>query len=180
MAVNMKTPSSAFNLNLLFLLLLLFCGCSSADKKKKDKDAATLRFHLEVNPADTTRAVSANISRDPPIQIYVDRDAILNEGDIEVAGLAPALGGYAIKIQFNRHGTWILENVTTGYKGKRLAVFSQFGKGNDRWLGAPLIRERISTGLFVFSPDATYEEAEKIVKGLNNVAAEIRKKDSQF
>jgi hypothetical protein len=39
------------------------------------------------------------------------------------------------------------------------------------WLAAYLIRERDSSGIFRFSPDASREETQRIVKGLKNVIA---------
>ena len=63
---------------------------------------------------------------------------------------------------------------TSQYKGQHIAVFSQFG--DARWLAAPQITQQISDGVFVFTPDATMEESERIVRGLNNIAKEIKKK----
>ena len=38
---------------------------------------------------------------------------------------------------------------------------------------APAVSKRISDGLFVFTPDASREEADEIVMGLNNVAKKM-------
>jgi hypothetical protein len=46
------------------------------------------------------------------------------------------------------------------------------------WLGAVLIRARNTSGLFRFSPDASHEEGARIVRGLNNVIAAKKKRDS--
>jgi hypothetical protein len=45
------------------------------------------------------------------------------------------------------------------------------------WLAAVLIRDRISDGLFRFTPDASREEGNRIVRGLRNVIAEGSKDD---
>jgi hypothetical protein len=45
----------------------------------------------------------------------------------------------------------------------------------SRWIAAPLLSGRISTGLFAFTPDTTREEADRIARGLNNVAEQVRK-----
>jgi hypothetical protein len=42
------------------------------------------------------------------------------------------------------------------------------------WLTAILIRDRDSTGILRFTPDATHEEGERIVRGLKNVIAESK------
>jgi hypothetical protein len=44
-----------------------------------------------------------------------------------------------------------------------------------RWVAAPTMTERIADGRLVFAPDATREEAERIVHGLNRVAELTRK-----
>ena len=51
---------------------------------------------------------------------------------------------------------------------------SQFGE--MRWLAAPMITRQIQDGIFVFTPDASREEAERIVRGVNNVVAKLNKK----
>lgn len=40
------------------------------------------------------------------------------------------------------------------------------------WLAAVLVRDRISNGVFRFTPDATRAEGDRIVRGLRNVIAE--------
>ena len=47
--------------------------------------------------------------------------------------------------------------------------------GELRWLAAPILQQRIRDGLLVFTPDATREEAERIVRGLKNVAKTVQK-----
>ena len=64
------------------------------------------------------------------------------------------------------------------YHGKRFAIFCKFGEHlkNERWLAAPVISRRIADGVLIFTPDATREEADEIVLGLNNVGREVEKK----
>jgi hypothetical protein len=45
------------------------------------------------------------------------------------------------------------------------------------WLTAVLIRERYTSGIFRFTPDATKEESLRIVRGLHNVIAAAKKDD---
>ncbi|MGD0813138.1 MAG: hypothetical protein ABSA83_06010 [Verrucomicrobiota bacterium] len=45
------------------------------------------------------------------------------------------------------------------------------------WLGAVLIRQRISNGMFRFTPDASRAEGVRIVRGLRNVIAKAKKSD---
>jgi preprotein translocase subunit SecD len=81
------------------------------------------------------------------------------------------VGGFALRIQFDHAGTALLEQYSASNRGKKIAVFCQFGEKlkDVRWLAAPVISRRISDGIFVFTPDATREEAEEIAVGLNNV-----------
>ena len=58
-------------------------------------------------------------------------------------------------------------------RGRRLVIYCNFE--DSRWLAAPVIREPIKDGLLTFTPDATREECERIVEGLNNVARELDK-----
>ena len=43
------------------------------------------------------------------------------------------------------------------------------------WLSAVLVRDRIGNGVFRFIPDASHEEAARIVRGLKNVIAESKR-----
>ena len=84
-------------------------------------------------------------------------------------------GSFSIQLKFNWHGTLVLQTFTSQYIGKHIAVYCVFNK--KRWLAAPQVQRGITDGTFTFTPDATHEEAERIVKGLNNFAAAVKKKD---
>jgi len=45
------------------------------------------------------------------------------------------------------------------------------------WLAAVLVRDRISNGIFRFTPDASREEGNRIVRGLRNVMGKEKKKE---
>ena len=66
----------------------------------------------------------------------------------------------------------LLEQYTTGSKGKHLAISAEFGQ--MRWIAAPVITQRIGDGLLVFTPDTSREEAARIVSGLNRVGGSWR------
>lgn len=174
----METRIVAFNikLGLVLGLALLLAGCAgtSGVRSGKDKEAATLRLHLQINEDSSERGQRVPIYRASPTKIYVSKDWFVNEGDVIEAAVVQTLGGIAIMIQFNKHGTLLLDSVTTRYRGQRIAIYSQFG--DARWLAAPVIERRIANGIFTFTPDASPEEAERIVRGLNNVAKEMTRK----
>ncbi len=168
-----------FNSYLLILSLALCWGCQtggkSKEEKEKDKEATILRLHLEVNPDGTERNGPVNILRDPPITLNVTRDPFLRELDIEEALVLEVMGVPGIQLRFKfPHAVRLLEAVTTSYKGQRIAVFCQFPEA--RWLAAPQITQRIADGVFTFTPDASKAECDRIVRGLNNVAKELKKK----
>jgi hypothetical protein len=165
----MKMRVRGFNAYLFLLLMALAAGCQTVKKK----EASTLRLHLEVNPDGTERNAPVWIGRADAFPVNVEKEPFLNEAHVAQAFLVDALGGFQIMIQFDRRGTWLLEQYSTAAKGNRVAIFSQFGEA--RWLGAPVMSQRITDGTLVFTPDATRPEAQRIVRGLNSVAKELQK-----
>ncbi len=173
-----------FNIFLIAVMLLVGCAHNkqtaqkddSSPKKKKSssKEATQISFHCEMNPDGSDRCVQASIYRAKPMIITVNRSAALNEGFVERADVVEFMGTYAIRIKFDSTGTLLLDELTTSNKGRHVAIFCQFG--DARWIAAPLITQRISNGVFIFTPDATREEAERIVRGLNNIANAVQPK----
>ena len=105
--------------------------------------------------------------------LNIDREAVLDESNVAAATVITQPGDlFAIEIKFDRRGSWILERTTVMNRGKHLAVFSHFGEV-ARWMAAPEIIAKNSSGRLVFTPDATREEADRMVRGLNNVAKKI-------
>ena len=117
----------------------------------------------------------APVYRAQPVYICVERNAALDEGFMKKAEVVDVdeHGGFAIKITFTPDGTRQLDYLTTANKGKRLAVQARWKE--DRWLAAPIITKRIADGVFIFTPDATREEADRIVHGLENVIKKLSK-----
>jgi preprotein translocase subunit SecD len=170
----MMTRARAFNLYLV-LAILLSAGCQTTEERNRKKEATTLRLHLSARADGTKRTGSVPIGRDNPFYLGVEHGFFLDETEIVRADLVEAIGGFSIQVQFSRHGTFVLDQVTSANRGKRIAVFTIFDE--SRWLAAPEITHRIASGIFTFTPDATREEAERIVRGLNNVAETIRKRN---
>jgi preprotein translocase subunit SecD len=133
---------------------------------------------METNPDVTEFSSPVPIFREKPIMVNVEKSSFLTEADIAEAKLVEVLGGFALRIQFNQHGTWTLEQFTTTNPGKRIALLCRFGPKfkEVRWLAAPRISQRISNGVLTFTPDATREETEQIVLGLNNMAKQAAKR----
>lgn len=176
----MMFKSVRFNTYLCFALALLFaCGCRTPEqkeKKKKDKESTLIELHMEVNRDEASDTETVAVNRDPPINIVVSKEPFIDTADVEEAVLVEDLGGFAIKIKFNWRGTQLLEGMSTAERGKRIAVFCTFGP--SRWLACPVIPRRITDGVLTFTPDASRQEAERIVRGLNNAAKKLKKDDT--
>ncbi len=165
-----------FNIYLMLALVLgLCCGCSSEAGKRK-KRVATLRIHAEMNPDAMGRTERVQVYRAQPFWMTVGKEPFLTEQLVKQAKVVDVLGGYALQIQFDRQGTWLLENYTAGLRGKHLGIFTQWCSppneklNQGRWIAAPLVQTHITDGLLIFTPDTTREEAEEIALGLSNVA----------
>jgi preprotein translocase subunit SecD len=155
----------------LTAVLALAVGCASSEEREKQKEASSLRLFLEqeFDPGDKTTLVP--IYRADPMLVRIEKVPFLDEGHLTNAQVVDVVGGFAIVVNFDFHGTLVLENVSNSYRGRRIAIYSMFTDG--RWLAAPVINGRIEDGSLGFTPDCTREEAERIVSGLNNVAVKL-------
>jgi hypothetical protein len=170
-----------FNTYLSVLLLIcLGVGCQTPERKAK-KRLTVLNVHLESRDLPE-REKRVSVSRgDQPFTLSVQKEPFLTQNDVEQAKIVEGAGGFSISVQFDRRGSWLLEQYSSGNSGKHLAIFSQFVTPPDeklnkgRWLAAPRMNRRIANGVLVFTPDATREESEQIVLGLNNLAKKLDK-----
>lgn len=176
-----------FNLYFVIVALVaLVCACQSPEKKRK-KSMSTLRVHIEGVQDASKRTVPVEIYRASPVTLHAHKVFFLNEENVKQAKVVDVPGGFALEIQLDRQGTWLLEQYTTGNRGKHLLIFSQFAVPSDpekeegRWLAAPLIKDPVTDGKLVFTPDATREEADQIAIGLNNASKKLgTAKESNF
>ena len=173
----MKIPQQAINFCIILPLLVvsvLFSGCASSSKEKKpSKKYSTLRLFGAVQPNHTGKHQGVQIYRRTPIMMSVASEPFLDEGYIMEATVVEAVGGFMLRIQYDRHGAGLLENATHRMRNQHIAIHSNFPE--SRWLAAPVIDTPISNGLLVFTPDATREEADRIAEGLNALAKKLRK-----
>jgi len=171
----MKSRVAWFNNNLLSgLLVVAALGCTSpgatsdAKAKGSKRDATLLRIFQETGEDGRSGGTPVPVYRASPVPVYIDKAWFLDEGQVEQAAVVNVLDGFAIQIKFNVQGTWALESATTAKKGYRIVIWAQWTEA--RWLAAPLMSQPIKDGVVSFTPDATREEAERIVRGLNNLA----------
>lgn len=183
----MKIRANRFNLYLIVLLglVVIVAGCRSPQSKEKSKEKkllSTLRLHRELPPDPLGRTEKAEVDRQSPVQFTVEKEPFLTEARVKQAKVIDVEGGFALQIQFDRQGSWLLEQYTA-QPNKHILVLSQFcNPGEDkinagRWLAAPMFQTHITDGLFIFTPDATREEAQRIAIGLNNVAKKLETGD---
>lgn len=179
----LKVRSRAGAFNTFFPGLLAAClwaGCASTPEAKQEraenKEVAALRLHLETKD-DTTSAKSVSVVRSSPIELSIEKEAFMDERDITSARLVDTVGGFAIIIHGTTHARIVLEMNSVARLGRRMAIASTWTPGPDatetRWLAAPVFRQPLREGVFSFTPDCTREEAEHIVRGLNNVAIKL-------
>jgi hypothetical protein len=176
----MKICWPRFNLYLrvvLCLTLALAVGCQT-EKHKRKYQPSTLSVHVETGADGTNLSERVPIYRAHPFMVNVDKEPVLTELNMAGATVVDVVGGFAIHLQFDRQGTSILERVSVGNHGRRFAIYCEFGVKlkEKRWLAAPIVSRRISDGILVFTPDATREEADELVLGLNNIARGVKKK----
>jgi preprotein translocase subunit SecD len=176
-----------FNLYLFMVLCLaLGSGCHSTESKdhqeakKHKQQLSTLHLHVESVPDTFGRTEQVQVLRSQPFLLTINKEAFLTERNVKQAKVIDALGGFALDIQFDRQGSWLLEQYTASIRGKHIGIFSQFVNPSEdklnsgRWIAAPLISNHITDGHLLFTPDATRQEAEQIALGLNNVAARFK------
>ena len=174
----MKIRRVGINTFLLLFLALHIAACKTDEEKKRDKELTSLQVCLAAEAPANDRGSAVAIGRTPLMYVKLEKSGFLDTGDILRARLVDNIdkvGGWAIAVQFDSHGTLLLDSMTSRYKGMHLAIM--LGAKEERWVAAPLINHRITNGYLVFTPEATREEAERYVRGLNNIAKKIHKDD---
>lgn len=149
-------------------------GCVSPEEKEKRQEASTLKLHLQMDFDTGEKSQLIEVIRAKPTVLRIDKVPFLDESHLVDAALVDTLGGFAIQVKFDFHGSLALESASGTHRNKCVAIYCMFTEG--RWLGAPQLNQRITDGTLVFTPDATREEAERIVRGLNNIAVQMGNK----
>ena len=174
--MNMKIRLARFNCYLLLAMLALIAGCKTAGERIHDKALSTFRLHLEGGPGGAGSLAAIQIAG---TELYVNTAPFLDETSVTNAAVVDTRdGGFAIRVQYDRHGTLVLDSVTAENRGRRIAIFTQYGAGKlerSRWLAAP--SSPVTDGQLLFTPLTTREESEEIVRGLNNVARKIARRN---
>jgi len=167
----------AFNFFLVVAAGALLSGCATGEEHKKKKELSNIRIHIEADQGSGDRSSAVSVHRAAPILLNVERDPVLDEHNVIAAMVVDQPGGlFSIQLQFDRQGSWLLERASVVNGGKHFVIFSYFGE--TRWIAAPQIVGKNSSGRLTFTPDATREEAERLVRGLNNVAQKLKTREN--
>ena len=155
--------------------LVVFCACLAGCKStgdKHDKETTAIRLYLEADASNAGRSRTVLILREHPTPMQIQDSSFLDERFVEKAAVLDWNNSFLIQIKFDWHGTLMLGNVTGSNPGKHIAIEGSFGQ--QRWLAAPAIQQRMADGIITFTPDANREEAKRIVRGLNNLADKVK------
>jgi|YNPNPStandDraft_1061719.scaffolds.fasta_scaffold01264_7 preprotein translocase subunit SecD len=163
-----------FNYYLFAVLLLTAAGCASGPDRKSRKEESVVQLFMEAEADIGDQTAVIQVVRSVPVPVRIYKRPFLDSSELVDAAVVDVVGGFVVQLQFTAHGALVLEQVSTAHRGSRIAVFGIFPGG--RWLAAPVVANRITNGVFVFTPDATREEAERLVRGLNNVAIRLGNK----
>src|SRR5438874_1702059 len=87
------------------MALALFCGCQT-DKNKKLVSA--LRIHIQVT-MPTASSQTVTVLRSSPVQVTVAKEPIITEANLLGARVINTPGGFAIQLQFDDTGMWMLQ-----------------------------------------------------------------------
>jgi hypothetical protein len=167
-----------FNLYLCLLLAVAAVfGCKGPEYARKHS-LSTIRFHLEATRDEYARAAKVPILRQNPVWIVINREPFLTEENVKKATVIEDQGGFAIKLELDKQGSMLLDQISAGNRGRHYAIFCQFladaakKKEEGRWVAAPMFSLPMTNGIVQFTPDSTREEADFMVLGLNHMAKE--------
>jgi hypothetical protein len=88
----------------------------------------------------------------------------LSEGLVKEARVYDNVGGFAIRVEFERRGTWLLEQYTASNQANASLFTENFlihrvQDECDPLVGGPIITRRIGDGVLIFTPDASRDES---------------------
>jgi preprotein translocase subunit SecD len=147
---------------LALLALALATGCATNRQ-------TTIRFHEQVSSSLPESRVLPVAFPKAELALSVDPSPALSEHDIQRAEPHQTAGGTAVLLQFDAHGQFKLDELTTRCRGRHLVVFV-----NDRPATAWLVDRRLTNGQFLLEGDFSDEDAAQIIESLNRAAAKGR------
>ena len=199
----MKERRGAFNLFLGLLMvatwvhgLVGIAAAATPEEKRREKELehqkkieakqmSQIRVYREVtdfsgraSELGTLGVNKATVGRSDPVEMTVQRDAVLDERDVKRATFIEQRDQtFSVAVEFVQRGTMVLHMNSVAAKGKRLVIAARWSDGTNvfnRWIAAPLMRRALDQGVLLFTPDMSREEAIVFVRGLNNVAVKLK------
>ena len=129
-----------------FFLLLAF-GCATG---KKPQELSAIRFFLGINPDSSERHRFVPLYQESDLRIAVADEPFLDEGHVEEASIEEVVGGFQVRIRFDRRGAGLLQNATHRFRNRHLAIHAFIPEGV--WLAAPVMDRGIDDGVLRFTP----------------------------
>jgi preprotein translocase subunit SecD len=148
------------------LVTLALTGCALFPKDEK----TTVRIHEQVDIALPQESLTRVEIPRANLKLAISPFPILTERDVLSADLYDTVGGKAIFLRFDIHGTMVLDECTTRNRGRYLVTCI-----NNRPVAAWLIDRRIFNGQLLIEGDFTDEEAKRVVDALNKMAKKNRR-----
>ncbi len=176
----MRVTRAWFNILLACAVMMglasaALAGDAPAKKPRKPKPVKAVRIYVETRHDIAERSLAATVGRSSPMSFQVEKLPILNEVHVDEAALLEESGTYQVQLKFNSLGTRVLEAYTAAAVGRHLVIMTDID-AEARWIAAPLVRRRIGDGVLRFVPDASREEMQRLVRGLNEAIAKKKKR----
>jgi hypothetical protein len=156
---------------LLPLSALLFLGMAK-------KPTVTVRFHIEANARDGEPFATPVKFRNPPREGFIERVPTLSERDIHAIFPVPAAdGSFGCAFQFNKHGTFSLQTLSTQQRGRSLMVFVATKAGMHQVIDM-IIDQPVKDGIIYVPTGLTAQEIAMLEKQFPRMGEQKGKKRS--
>src|ERR1043166_4420172 len=106
----MSVRWNRFNLYLILCLAVgSVAGCKTSEESKRKKQLSRIELHQETNPDTTGRTESVAVYREQPMTFTVYKEPFLNQASVKEARVVDTMGGFALRIDFDKEGSMLLE-----------------------------------------------------------------------
>ena len=178
MKLNFPKSNPIYWATLATLICLL--GCST---NNSSKDSAFVAMFVETKTENPELARRIEWFQSDPRPAWLEANPIFQPlQHMEQAEVIKSDDGlHAIQMKFNTRGTRLLEDITAARVGRRFFLMAWYKhKPEDkeikpRCIGVKYIEKPNNTGQFVFLPDTSEEEAERLTNGFNSAAKKIQR-----
>ena len=159
-----------------FVLLIVLPGCVKKYFVDTKRNKAQLALFVQGFPQQGEDTQLLKLYQAKPKLVHINPKPVMrgNSGMITSSKVVDTQDGlHAIQLDFTTLGQSVMEHITTNFRSRQLYVVlaqnddhSKTNKVKMTCIGTHYINQTFSTPL-VFTPDASREESEKIIKLLN-------------